>query len=187
MKSSRSANSTRPSIGYVPPTLTPEQLQMHTWRPDDRTWATIKQHSVESPATVVISGYVSQHDRTPVSTMRATISTSRDPVGAPIFYRDVPLIPPAPETEQRGVIKPLPDSVLPKIKWQLRYINRAAKQGHDDQSPHLRQLPLLLARRQNPRDRRRRPRQRQGTLRPRPPQESQHHHQRLSPSLEFLL
>ncbi len=110
--------------GYVPPTLTPEQQQMHTWRPDDRTWATIKQHSVDSPASIVISGFATQRDSTPVSTAHAAITTSRDPVGAPIFYRDVPLIPPAPETEQRGVIKPLPDSVLPKIKWQLRYINQ---------------------------------------------------------------
>ncbi len=36
----------------------------------------------------------------------------------------MPLIPPNPDTEQRGVIKPLPDSVLPKIKWQLRYVNQ---------------------------------------------------------------
>ena len=46
-----------------------------------------------------------------------------DPVGAPIMYRDVPLIPPPPESEERGVIKPLPDSVLPKIKWRLRYVS----------------------------------------------------------------
>ncbi len=110
--------------GYVPPTLTPEQQQMHTWRPDDRTWANIKQHSVDSPATIIISGFINQPDHTPVSSARTKITTSKDPVGAPIFYRDVPLIPPPPETEQRGVIKPLPDSVLPKIKWQLRYINQ---------------------------------------------------------------
>jgi tetratricopeptide (TPR) repeat protein len=41
------------------------------------------------------------------------------------MYRDVPLIPPPPESEERGVIKPLPDSVLPKIKWQLRYVSEA--------------------------------------------------------------
>jgi tetratricopeptide (TPR) repeat protein len=110
--------------GYVPPTLTPEQQQMHTWRPDDRAWANIKQHSIQSPATIVISGFPTKHDPTPISSARVTFTTSRDPVGAPIFYRDVPLIPPAPESEQRGVIKPLPDSVLPKIKWQLRYINQ---------------------------------------------------------------
>ena len=51
------------------------------------------------------------------------IQTSTDPVGAPIFYRDVPLIPTPPDQGERGVIKPLPDSVLPKIKWRLRYVS----------------------------------------------------------------
>ena len=110
--------------GYVPPTLTPEEAVAHTWRPDSKTWDQIKKHSVSAPATVIISGYVNQSAAQPVSHEQATIQTSRDPVGAPLFYRDVPLIPPAPETAQRGVIKPLPDSVLPKIKWQLRYINK---------------------------------------------------------------
>jgi len=28
--------------GYVPPTLTPEQAEQHTWRPDRATWEAIK-------------------------------------------------------------------------------------------------------------------------------------------------
>ena len=111
--------------GYVPPTLTPEEAVAHVWRPDAKTWDEIKKHSVSAPATVIISGFASEKDKQPLSHQQATLQTSRDPVGAPLFYRDVPLIPPAPETAQRGVIKPLPDSVLPKIKWQLRYINEA--------------------------------------------------------------
>src|ERR1700722_2202664 len=110
--------------GYVPPTLTAEQAADHTWRPDEKMWKAIKKHSVAQPATVVITGYTSRQAPQPVSRAEAKISTSKDPVGAPIFYRDVPLIPPNPEEEQRGVIKPLPDSVLPKIRWQLRYINQ---------------------------------------------------------------
>ena len=110
-------------VGYVPPTLTPEQAVAHTWRPDTKTWEEIKQRSVEMPATVTITGYASQKDHAPVSHAEATFQTSKDPVGAPIFYRDVPLIPPDLSTTQRGVIKPLPDSVLPKIKWELRNIN----------------------------------------------------------------
>ncbi len=110
--------------GYVPPTLTPEQAADHTWRPEPKTWDEIKKHSVAQPAKVVITGYASRQPGEPLSRAEATISTSKDPVGAPIFYRDVPLIPPNPDTEQRGVIKPLPDSVLPKIKWQLRYVNQ---------------------------------------------------------------
>jgi len=111
-------------VGYVPPALTPEQAAAHTWRPDAKTWEEIKKHSVQEPATVTISGYASQKDHEPLSQAHATIRTSMDPVGAPIFYRDVPLIPPDLSTAQRGVIKPLPDSVLPRIKWELRYISQ---------------------------------------------------------------
>ncbi|MGB7986357.1 MAG: tetratricopeptide repeat protein [Terracidiphilus sp.] len=109
--------------GYVEPTLTAEEQMMHTWRPDEKTWAEIKSRSAEGPATVTISGFASREDSKPLSSARSTFQTSKDVVGAPVFYRDVPLIPPPPETEQRGVIKPLPDSVLPKIRWELRYIN----------------------------------------------------------------
>ncbi len=111
-------------VGYVPPTLTPEQAADHTWRPDPKTWEAIKKHSVTRTAKVVVTGFASRNAGEPLSRAEANISTAKEPVGAPIFYRDVPLIPPNPDTEQRGVIKPLPDSVLPKIKWQLRYVNR---------------------------------------------------------------
>ncbi len=110
-------------VGYVPPTLSPEQAKAHTWRPDEKTWEEIRKHSVQKPATVLIAGYSKQDGGQPLSQAQATLQTSRDPVGAPIFYRDVPLLPPPPETEQRGIIKPLPDSVLPMIRWELRYIN----------------------------------------------------------------
>jgi tetratricopeptide (TPR) repeat protein len=110
--------------GYIPPTLTPEQAADHTWRPDVKTWEEIKKHSVSRPAKVVITGYASQRASEQLSRAEASLSTSREPVGAPIFYRDVPLIPPNPDAAQRGVIKPLPDSALPKIKWQLRYVNQ---------------------------------------------------------------
>jgi tetratricopeptide (TPR) repeat protein len=110
-------------VGYVPPTLSPEQAAAHTWRPDEKTWAEIKKHSAQQPATVIVTGYASQKGSQPLSHGQSTLQTSKEPVGAPLFYRDVPLLPPPPETEQRGVIKPLPDSVLPKIKWRLRYVN----------------------------------------------------------------
>ncbi len=40
-----------------PPKLTPEQAAAHTWTPDAETWAAIKKRSVESPATIAISGF----------------------------------------------------------------------------------------------------------------------------------
>ncbi len=112
-------------VGYVPPTLTPEQAESHTWRPDARTWGEIRKHSQRQPAVVRFTGYKNKDDRQAVSTGQVTIHTSPDPVDAPIMYRDVPLIPPPPESEERGVIKPLPDSVLPLIKWQLRYVSNS--------------------------------------------------------------
>lgn len=110
-------------VGFVPPTLTAEQAAAHTWRPDAKTWEQIRKHSQKQPAVIRFAGYRSKDDRQPVSVGQVTIATSPDPVGAPIMYRDVPLIPPPPESEERGIIKPLPDSVLPKIKWQLRWIS----------------------------------------------------------------
>jgi tetratricopeptide (TPR) repeat protein len=112
-------------VGYVPPALTPEQAESHAWRPDAKTWEEIKQHSQRAPATIRFTGYRNRADKRAVSSGQVTIATSPDAVGAPIMYRDVPLIPPPPESEERGVIKPLPDSVLPKIKWQLRYVSES--------------------------------------------------------------
>jgi hypothetical protein len=110
-------------VGYVPPTLTPEQEADHIWKPDPKIWAEIKKHSVQGPATVTFAGFRSEDTGKPVSLGQVRIQTSTDPVGAPIFYRDVPLIPTPPEQGERGVIEPLPDSVLPKIKWLLRYVS----------------------------------------------------------------
>lgn len=100
--------------------LTPEQLVTHTWKPDAETWAKIKQRSVKSPVTILISGFADNDAKLPVSSGKVTISTSVDPVGAPIFYRDVPLML-SPPTE-KGQIQPLPPSAIPLIKWRLRNI-----------------------------------------------------------------
>ena len=75
-----------------PAALTPEQATTRTWKPDTETWEKIKRLSVKSPATVTISGYADANSSQPVSAGRVTISTSKDPVGAPVFYRNVPLI-----------------------------------------------------------------------------------------------
>jgi len=48
--------------------------------------------------------------------------TSKDPVGAGIFYRDVPLMP---AQTRKGVIKPLSADALPLITWRLRDISKA--------------------------------------------------------------
>jgi tetratricopeptide (TPR) repeat protein/Tol biopolymer transport system component len=103
------------------PTLTPEQAAAHTWRPEAAVWETIKKHSVARPSMVTISGFSVQDARHAVSSGRVTIFTSNDPVGAPIFYRDVPLMPS--ETE-KGVIKPLAPAAIRLIEWRLRDIGK---------------------------------------------------------------
>jgi tetratricopeptide (TPR) repeat protein len=100
-----------------PPALTKEQAAAHTWRPDAATWEAIKRHSVSAAATVTITGLANGQ---PVSEGRVALSTSKDPVGAPIFYRDVPLMP---TRSEQGVIKPLATSALPLIAWRLRNIS----------------------------------------------------------------
>jgi tetratricopeptide (TPR) repeat protein len=67
------------------------------WAPERETWEMIKQASLEKNATVTISGIqksllgkLISRNKT-LSKKSITISTSADSVGAPIFYRDVPL------------------------------------------------------------------------------------------------
>jgi len=103
------------------PKLTPEQAAARTWIPEAGTWEAIKRHSTAGTAVVTINGFSKQDARHPVSMGRVTIFTSKDPVGAPIFYRDVPLMPS--ETE-KGIIKPLAPTAIPLIQWRLRDISK---------------------------------------------------------------
>ena len=100
--------------------LTPEQAAMRTWRPDSDTWERIKQHSVKVPATIAIIGLTDDVARGPVSIGSVNISTSVDPVGAPVFYRDVPVL--STPRAAEGSIEPLPPFAIPLIKWRLRNI-----------------------------------------------------------------
>jgi len=100
------------------PKLTPEQASAHTWVPDAAVWAAIKKQSVADTATVTITGVA---ENAPVSSGRVRIRTSQDPVGAPIFYRDVPLMPSATE---KGVIKPLAQDAIPLIQWSVRNVGQ---------------------------------------------------------------
>ena len=94
------------------PKLTPEQAAAHTWKPDAAAWALIKQRSAGRPATVTIAGSAGAHGQ-------VRISTAKDPVGAPIFYRDVPLMP---SEVEKGVIKPIIPSAVPLVGWRLRNV-----------------------------------------------------------------
>ena len=101
------------------PKLTPQQAAAHTWIPVAATWEAIKLHSKGHTATIRITGLQGEDSDQPVSRGTVTIETSEDSVGAPIFYRDVPLIP---SKTQTGVIQPLAKQDLPLLAWRLRNI-----------------------------------------------------------------
>ncbi len=61
------------------------------WRPLDSVWNQIKKRSLEKPAKVTIVG-VNRATRSQIlSVGHIAIATSSDPVGAPLFYREVNL------------------------------------------------------------------------------------------------
>jgi tetratricopeptide (TPR) repeat protein len=99
------------------PHLTSQQAAAHTWTPDAVFWASIKRHSVAGLATLTISGFSAASPERPVSSGRVAILTSRDSVGAPIFYRDVPLMP---THTQTGAIQPLAADAVHLIQWRIR-------------------------------------------------------------------
>jgi tetratricopeptide (TPR) repeat protein len=94
------------------PSLTPEQAAAHTWKPEAAVWSLIKERSAGHAATVTITGAGGAR-------AQVRISTSKDPVGAPIFYRDVPLMP---SEAEKGVIKPIVPSAVPLVGWRLRNV-----------------------------------------------------------------
>jgi hypothetical protein len=103
------------------PALTPQQATAHTWTPTAEAWQTIKLHSKEHEATITITGVSTGRSSAAVSRGTMTMETSQDPVKAPIFYRDVPLIP---SKGEKGVIQPLAKQDLPLLAWRLRDIGQ---------------------------------------------------------------
>lgn len=95
-------------------TLDPDPL-LRGWKPDAQMWETMKRQSVDGELTVTVRGLSEQS--AVVCSGSVSFSTSRDPVGAPLFYRDVPLMPSA---TRDGVIKPLRPDLFHLIKWRLR-------------------------------------------------------------------
>jgi len=107
--------------GAVPPQLPEAWRTGHSWRPDAATWETIKRGSVNRPALVTITGFPDEASTEPVSRGEVRIETSDDPVGAPIFFRDVPLVGTTGST--KSVPAPVPEALMPSIAWRLRYVS----------------------------------------------------------------
>ncbi|HUX44168.1 MAG TPA: hypothetical protein VMV57_05410 [Terracidiphilus sp.] len=102
------------------PKLTRKQAATWTWKPDAATWSAIQSRSVAGTATLVITGY-RDGGTIPFSQAKIHFSTSRDAVGAPIFYRDVPLMP---SKGVNGVVSPLAPTAVSLIHWRLRDITK---------------------------------------------------------------
>ncbi|MFP5235402.1 MAG: tetratricopeptide repeat protein [Acidobacteriota bacterium] len=102
-----------------PPFLTPEQAAAHTWKPEAQEWDSIKRHSVTHPATVEFTGLDASGNAISHGSVRFT--TSKDPVGALIFYRDVPLMP---SEGAQHVVQPLAPNAVPLVAWRIRDIAR---------------------------------------------------------------
>ncbi len=112
---------------------TPYQASARAWRPSAGLWAEIKRRTVDQPATLTFFGLRAADATTLLSEGAVTIQTSKDPVGAPIFYRDVPLMPGL--AERDGQIQPLKSDAIPLIAWRLKDV------GRDDSRPVLRGMP----------------------------------------------
>ncbi len=61
------------------------------WKPKIKEWEVIKKRSLEKEADVTVLGVNHTAPKQILSGCRISISTSKDPVGAPLFYREVDL------------------------------------------------------------------------------------------------
>ncbi|MDH3628341.1 MAG: tetratricopeptide repeat protein [Acidobacteriota bacterium] len=95
------------------------QASAHSWRPNRGDWKSIQDRSSGAPARITLTGFRDGASEHAVSRGAVGLTTSTDPVGAPIFYRDVPLMP---SKGEKGVIKPLAKGAIPLIDWRLRSV-----------------------------------------------------------------
>ncbi len=103
---------------YVP---TEYQASAKTLRPSPEAWETIKKNSLGRETVLKVYGFARESAPAVLSAGQARFETSTDPVGAPIFYRDVPLLP---SQTKEGVIKPLDPGAVPLISWRLKSIGK---------------------------------------------------------------
>lgn len=91
------------------------------WTADERAWGIIKHNSIEKLATVTIVGFDSRNISGFLSKGVVKVLTSKDVVGAPVFFRDVPLMP---SKTKKGVIEPIAKEAQILIRWKLRDISK---------------------------------------------------------------
>jgi len=76
------------AAAYKPPD---PPVPLRRWMPDPNTWERITSLSRGQTMIATIIGFCSAEPGQSLSCGRARLTISNDPVGAPIFYRDVPL------------------------------------------------------------------------------------------------
>ncbi|MFC1511876.1 tetratricopeptide repeat protein [Candidatus Latescibacterota bacterium] len=103
------------------PEPTPYEASAVNWCPSSAVWQAIKENTVEHEATITVCGFSRDDPSQVLSRGRMRMKTSDDPVGAPIFYRDVPLMP---GSGKDGLIQPLETTGYPLIAWRLRDVSR---------------------------------------------------------------
>ena len=86
-------------IGHVDATpIVEAQVTDKQWKPDSDTWTRIKTAALEKPVSVTVARIASETavaeenlSDAQLASATVSISASSDPVGAPIFFREVPL------------------------------------------------------------------------------------------------
>ncbi|MEN8151645.1 MAG: tetratricopeptide repeat protein, partial [Planctomycetota bacterium] len=94
------------------------QRSARSFTPEAEVWKEIQRRSSGSAATLTIAGGAAGATSASVG-----FTTSTDPVGAPIFYRDVPLMP---NEGEDGKIAPIDPKFGTLISWRLRDVSKPA-------------------------------------------------------------
>lgn len=109
------------STTNAPYTPTPYQASALAFRPSREVWAGVVRGARAGPVELTLVGWRENDTSHPTASGRVRFSISADPVGAPIFYRDVPLMPSA---SKDGVISPLDKTAQPLIQWRLKDVSK---------------------------------------------------------------
>jgi tetratricopeptide (TPR) repeat protein len=88
-----------------------------TWSPSPAVWNALVKQPADLPVTFTFYGLRQGRFSGFLSKGRFSLVIAADPVGAPLFYRDVPL---KPSKNDKGIIQPLAPNALPLIAWRLR-------------------------------------------------------------------
>lgn len=104
----------------VPPQV-PNPNRFRNWQPSNSLWDSIKTYSKNEKMFIHIYGFKSTELGKNISYGKTSISTSHDSVGAPIFFRDVPIMP---SKNKTGRVQPLSKAAERLIHWSLRDVSR---------------------------------------------------------------